>query len=138
MIVDVWAEIWSTYLLHAEGEHLNQVVCCFVTLPIKRQNDLTCHSQFHMPLQLAYSGQWTANTYIMTYPSANRRRHKRWADVWISDSTVVIISMWQFGQRRLAGFGPKGKAPVRITGRQSCKSNIFSQYHHVSTLGRYY
>jgi len=43
MIVDVWAEIWSTYLLHAEGEHLNQVVCCFVILPIKRQNDLTCH-----------------------------------------------------------------------------------------------
>jgi len=57
MIVDVWAEIWSTYILHAEGEHLNQVVCCFVMLRIKRQNDLTCHSQFHMPLQPAYSGQ---------------------------------------------------------------------------------
>jgi len=60
MIADVWAQIWSRYLLHAEGEDLNQVVCCFVMLHIKRQNDLTCHSQFHMPLQPTYSGQWVS------------------------------------------------------------------------------
>lgn len=177
MIADVWAEIWSRYLLHAEGEHMNQAVCCFVTLPIKRQNDLTCHSQCHMPLQPTYSGQWVPgeetwtadtipalvfrtflsqayqqqtvilhinstvsianNTYIITYPSKHRTMHAIWAQAWLSDTVVVFISMLQFGQRILAGFGPIGKGRVTITGKQSCKNNMFSQYHCVSSFDRY-
>lgn len=183
MIADVWVEIWSRYLLHAEGEHLNQDVCCFVTLPIKRQNDLTCHSQFQMPLQPTYRGKWISgevtwtadtvpalvfrtfrsqtyqqqtviphinttvsianNTYIITYPSRNRIRHAIWAETWFSDTVVVFISMLQFGQRIMTGVGPTGtaptgKTPATITGRQSYKNKTFSQYHCISTHGRYY
>ena len=72
------------------------------------------------------------NTYIITYPSKNRTMHAIWAQAWFSDTVVVFISMLQFGQRILAGLGPTGKTPVTITGRQSCKNNTFSQYHHVS------
>ena len=158
-----------------KGQHLNQAVCRFVTLPIKRQNDLTCHSRFHMSMQPLNSGQWgfgedtwTAdtvpalvfwtflshtnqqqtvilhinttvsianNTYIKTYPSKHRTTHAIWAQAWFSDTVVVLISMWQFGQRILAGFGPTGKAPVTITGRQSCKNNTLSKYHCISSLG---
>lgn len=84
----------------------------------------------------------TNNTYIVTYPSKHRTRHAIWAEAWFSDTVVVFISKLQFGQRILAGLGPTGNAPtgkpVTITGRQSCKNSMFSQYHCVSTFDRYY